>query len=349
MKILDTTLRDGSYAVNFSFTSVDVVNICRDLESAGIYLIEIGHGVGLGASKKGYGYAVQTDEEYLDAARSILKMASFGMFCIPGIADIEDVDMAASKGMGFIRIGTDVDKITQSEMIIKRAKKHKMVVMANYMKSYAMPPEGFAENVLRSQDYGADIVYLVDSSGGMFPDDINRYYEAIRKVSSISLGFHGHDNLGLGVANSLRAIELGFVLIDGSLQGLGRSSGNAATELLAAALLKQERPCGADFLMLCEAGQKYIQPLITNKGRMPLDIVAGYADFHSSYMHHIRKYAVKYGVDPALLIIEYCKINKINIDEIKLDSIACQIKKNKDIYLGKYDFSKYFGSEQENK
>ena len=118
-----------------------------------------------------------------------------------------------------------------------------------------------------------------------------------------------------------KLVRMGFDFVDSSLQGLGRSSGNAATEILVAALLKQGYDLDIDFLKLLDIGQKYIQPLITTKGKMPLDIVAGFADFHSSYMHYIQKYSAKYRANPALLIIGMCKVDKVNLDEQKLTNL----------------------------
>ncbi len=122
IKILDTTLRDGSYSVDFSFTSEQTFNICKRLEHAGIEMIEIGHGTGLDSSEKGYGKSAQTDEEYMIAANDALKNSKFGMFCIPGIAELTSLDMAAKHNMSFVRIGTDVTKVNESEKYIKRAK-----------------------------------------------------------------------------------------------------------------------------------------------------------------------------------------------------------------------------------
>jgi len=118
VNILDCTLRDGSYAINYSFTSADTSIICRELENAGVKYIEIGHGVGLNGSNAGYGNAMQTDEEYMIAAKSALTKAKFGMFCIPGIANLEDIDLAAKHGMGFIRVGTNVTEVAESEEFI---------------------------------------------------------------------------------------------------------------------------------------------------------------------------------------------------------------------------------------
>ena len=74
--------------------------------------------------------------------------------------------------------------------------------MTNYMKSYVLTPDEFAQNVLLSETYGANCVYIVDSAG-MFPNEIQEYYNTIREYSDIRLGFHGHNNLGLAVTNSV--------------------------------------------------------------------------------------------------------------------------------------------------
>jgi len=346
INLLDVTLRDGSYAINFSFSASDTQIICKKLEDVGFKYIEIGHGVGLNAGGTQYGNAIQTDEEYMQAAERVLKKAKYGMFCIPGIARLEDIDLAHRHNMGFIRIGTNVTEVSRSEEYIKRAKKYKMFVAANYMKSYALPPRKFAEQVKLSQKYGVDMVYIVDSAGGMFADDLEKYYRAIRKVTDLPVGFHGHNNLGLALSNSLAAADMGIKFLDGSLQGLGRSSGNAATEVLVAGLMKRGYDIKINFLELLDIGQTYIQPLLVTKGIMPLDVVSGYAEFHSSYMPDIQRCSAKYSVDPAELIIEICKIDKVHLDPAVLEKVAKRIKKRVNVYLGKYAFNRYVGGEQ---
>ena len=348
--VLDTTLRDGSYTINFSFTASDTAIICKELEKSGVGYIEVGHGAGLHASLSGHGKAAASDEEYMAAARKSLKNAHYGMFCIPGIARIEDLEAAKKHRMDFIRIGTNVDEIEISESFIRKAKKYGMMVAANYMKSYALSPKEFAKKVLLSEKYGADIVYVVDSAGGMFIDEIQEYFSEIRKVSDIPLGFHGHNNLGMAVANSFEAVRMGFSFVDASLQGLGRSSGNAGTEALVGALEKRGYRTGIHFLELLKVGQKYIQPLITRKGESPLDIVAGYSDFHSSYMPKILACADQYHVDPEILIIEACRHSKVDVKKEDLDRIAAKLSKKtgkKYIFMGRYNMDRYVGNEQE--
>ena len=326
INILDTTLRDGSYAIDFSFTTKNTSDICIALQDAGFEYIEIGHGVGLNASNSGFGIATQSDEEYLKAAATVLNKSKFGMFCIPGIARLCDLDVAASYGMGFVRIGTDVTVSEEAESFINKAKKHGMFVAANFMKSYAMSPKEFAKRVKKTEDFGADMVYVVDSAGGMFPEDIKKYYEAIREVSNISLGFHGHDNLSLAVYNSLYAIELGFDFVDSSLQGLGRSSGNASTENLVAAFLKQGKYLGIDLLKTLSIRQDFVRPLIREKGRDSLDVISGFSEFHSSYMKYVEKYSREYNVHPAVLIMEVSKVDKVNVSDGMVKDIAYKLK-----------------------
>ncbi len=345
--ILETTLRDGSYAINFQFTAADTAIICAELEKAGFEFIEIGHGVGLGASEKGMGQAAETDEVYLKSAAEALSRARFGMFCIPGVATLEHLDLAADQGMGFVRVGTNVTEVETGKPFIAKAKQKGMYVSANMMKSYAMPPREMADKALLLEDYGADVLCVVDSAGGMLDDDLRQYFEAIKARSNIPLGFHGHDNLGLAVAHSLRAVELGAVVVDGSLQGLGRSSGNAPTEILVAALTRMGIRTGIDYLKVMDIGAKYIRPLIRRGGLGSLDLVAGYAQFHSSYMGTIRKFASKYRVDPRKLIIRLCEVDRVEAPAALVERLAQELSRQGDeVFSARFDFDEYFGDEQ---
>jgi 4-hydroxy 2-oxovalerate aldolase len=347
--VLETTLRDGSYAVNFQFSAAETELLAGLLEKAGMTYIEIGHGVGLNASNTaGQGTALATDEEYLLAASKSVKNALYGMFCIPGIARLEDIDLCADCGAGFIRIGSNVTEVKEARPFYARAKKTGMLVAANFMKSYAMSPEGFADMVVIAEDGGADIVYIVDSAGGMLPDDIDAYFSAIREKTDIPLGFHGHNNVHMAIANSLKAMELGAVLIDSSLQGLGRGAGNAATEVLVALLNQKGIKNDFDFLKLCDIGDEYIKDLLPNKGLDSIDIVTGTSLFHSSYMGLIKKYSLKYRIDPRLLIAEVGKVEQISPTDTIVGNVAEKLASNTHKPFTKFHrMDRYFGHEQD--
>jgi 4-hydroxy-2-oxovalerate aldolase len=346
MQLLDCTLRDGSYAINFRFTAADTAKIAGALDRAGFRLIEVGHGVGLNASASGFGEAAESDDGYLAAAAGAVKAGSFGVFCIPGIARLEDLDNAAQYGIGFVRIGTNVGELGQAAPFIDRARHHGLFVCTNVMKSYALEPGAFAREARQAEAFGAQALYIVDSAGGMLARELEQYIRAVQESCSLPVAFHGHNNLGLAVANSLRAVELGASIVDTSLQGLGRSSGNAATELLIAALQRSGFDPGVDLLTVLDIGEEYVRPLVHRAGLSSLDVVCGLAQFHSSYLGVIRRVSSKYQVDPRRLIMEVCRQDKVNAPLELVERCAAQMRDSAEVTTARYNFDAYFGEEQ---
>lgn len=346
--IMDVTCRDGSYVSNFQVSLSEQKNICKGLEKIGIPYIEIGHGMGIGASRREDRRALHTDEEYLECAASTLTKSKFGVFCIPRIASLDDIRMAHDKGCSFIRVGSNVEDIDATEEYIKTARSLGMTVMSNYMKSYASTIEEFSEAVKKSESWGSEVVYIVDSAGGMVPDDLKRYYEAIRNVSGLKVGFHGHNNIGMALANSLVATEIGVDIIDCSLQGLGRSAGNTSLEEFIVVLNKLGYEMNVDEVEMLLLSKKFVYPMVKNKGINPIDVECGIAGFHSSYLQSIHRIAFKYEVNPLSLIKEYCKIDRVNMDENKLEAIAKKLPRDSESNL-LVDFNNYFGGEQSGK
>lgn len=341
MKLLDTTIRDGSYALDFKWTYEDVSKILTKVEKLGFEYIEIGHGLGLNASSAEHGYSFLSDLEYMESARTVLKKAKFGFFCIPNIARIENLNIAKENGVSFVRVGVNVNTPELAVNYIEHAKSLNLEVMTNYMKSYAVSPIEFANSVKVAIEAGADAVYIVDSAGCMIPDEIEKFYSEVMKINSkIKLGFHGHNNIGMAVANSIKCAQLGFEYIDCSLQGLGRSIGNAPTEQLVMALIKHGFNLNIDIPCLLEWGYDCIKDVSDRKAMHPLDLICGYTGFHSSFIKSIYKCANEKKVDPLRLIMEYSKKNKLTMDYEELSKTAelLQIDNNDN----PYSFRKYF-------
>lgn len=346
--VMEVTLRDGSYLINFEFTVADTELICGRLEEAGFRMIEVGHGIGLGAQRAGMGQAAASDEEYAAAAAGAVNEAGWGMFCIPEFASLDDVDMVADYGIDFIRIGTDVDKVEQSEPFIRRAKDHGIFVTSNFMKSYAIDPETFAQKARQSKEYGSDLLYIVDSAGGMLGAEMEEYFRAVQEESDIPLGFHGHNNLDLAVANSLRALELGASVVDTSLQGMGRSAGNTPTEIFLLAALRQGENFDIDILDTLDIGERYIRPLIEKSGYDSVDVISGYAQFHSSYMGIIQEYSAEYRIDPRRLIVELCRVNKVEAPRGLVERLAREIsERTEEVFTARFRMDRYHGQEQQ--
>ena len=173
--IMDVTLRDGSYAIDFQYSEYDTRMVGVALENAGVKYVEIGHGMGLNASSVKNGLAACSDAEYLAEAQKSYKRCKYGTFCIPGVARVEDLNLLKEYGASFVRIGTNIDKIKTSKRYIEKAKDLGLTVMSNYMKSYTASSEQFESCVKLSKSYGSDYVYVVDSAGCMLPNDIKKY------------------------------------------------------------------------------------------------------------------------------------------------------------------------------
>ncbi len=327
INILECTLRDGSYAIEYQFTAEDTAIIAAGLEQAGFELIEIGHGLGLNASSPSIGIAAATDEEYLEAASEVLKKAKFGMFIIPGIGRIEDLELAAKYKMDFVRVGTNVTEVEQAEPYIKRAKELGMFVSSNLMKSYALPIDDFIKKARLAVKYGADVISVVDSAGGMMPQEVNTYVSRIKDEIGVKVGFHGHNNLLLAVANTIEAIKAGAEIVDSSLQGMGRSAGNAQTEVLVVVLEKQGYKTGIDLFKTMDLGEKMVRPIMgCEKGIDSISATLGYAQFHSSYLKVIYKIAQKYNVDPRKLITKVSEVDRVEVTEELADKVAQSLK-----------------------
>jgi 4-hydroxy-2-oxovalerate aldolase len=323
--ILEVTLRDGSYLIDFQFTAEDTATIATALESIGFRWIEVGHGLGLNASQAGKGMAAATDEEYLDAAAQALKHAKWGMFFIPGIGREEDLRLAARYGMSFIRIGTNVTETAQAEPYIALAKELGFIVSYNAMKSYAVSPVDFGKTVASVHGWGADIACLVDSAGSMDPDSVAAYLRAAKAESASPLGYHGHDNLSLAMANTLRAIEEGAVLVDSSLQGMGRSAGNTVTEVLVAILQRRGLLSHIDLKAAMDVGQGLIQPLLGKRGVDPMAVTGGLARFHSSFTGKVQHYARKHNVDVRDLIVRLCQEDQVSAPDELLERLSHEL------------------------
>lgn len=342
MKILDTTIRDGSYAIDFKFSCDDVMDIAASLEKLGIEYIEIGHGQGLNASSPENGIALHSDIEYMDAANKVLNKSKFGFFCIPGIARLEDLHIAKAHNVSFVRIGVNADQPELAKEFIEEAKKLGLTVMTNFMKTYLISPEQYAMNASKVEAYGTDYVYIVDSAGSMQPEEIGEYFDATRNRCKVKIGFHGHNNLGLAVSNSLYCVDKGFEFVDTSLQGLGRSLGNASTEMVVMSLIRRGYHVDIDIPRLLEYGYVLLRDITERSLQNPLDLVCGYAGFHSGFIKDIYKCVTEKNVDPLRLIIAYSKLNKKTMDYPQLCKVADTLPKDFDKHP--YKFREFFST-----
>lgn len=325
-EILECTLRDGSYVVGYQFTAEDTALLAAGLERVGFRRIEVGHGLGLGASERDLGVAAETDDRYLEAAASVLSDARFGAFFIPGIGEVRHLRSAAAHGMDFVRIGTNVTETEEAEPFLKEAKDLGMEVSCNLMKTYALPQDEILRRSVDLAGWGADTVCVVDSAGGMLPAEVGELVARVKGEIDATVGFHGHNNCQLAMANTLAAIEAGAGIVDSTLRGLGRSAGNAQTEALVMLLQREGVDLGIDVLSLLDLAERVVAPWARGRGVDAVELVSGVALFHSSFLGLVLSVAEEYGVDPRELVLQVSEWDRVEVTEDLARRVAEEIR-----------------------
>jgi len=323
LEILDCTLRDGGHALKGSFSIKATVAIIEGLLASGVKVIEFGRPSGIGSPKGDV-----TDEAYLEAVRPLADKGELGMFCRPDFFGEDQFELARRYNIGFLRVGTNAAKVEPSEKVIGKARDVGIKIRYSLVQAHSIPPAALAENARKVARYGAQCITIMDSTGTMLPAQAAEYVDALVNAVDVPVGFHGHNNLGFSVANAMAAIDAGASSIDGALGGLARSAGNAPTEMLCAVLEKQKITTGVDFYGLLKFIDKKMSVLVPSmKNTPPLDIIFGYAGFHSRNTGMAEKVAVDEGVDLYRLIVEVMSYGQANPDEALFKKAALELKK----------------------
>jgi 4-hydroxy 2-oxovalerate aldolase len=300
-KILECTLRDGSYAVDFQFTPEFSGAVIKKLNFLGFEYIEIGHGIGISASSK-IKKAAGSDMEYAEAANKAIGSSKWGMFAVHGIAEETDINKMLDAGMNFLRYGCTYSQITEALNFLMRFT-GKCEIFLNCMRSHEIETKQISNICRDISNVGVSGFYLVDSSGGMLPEQVKKLGEKfLENKENFSLGFHGHNNLGLANANSLLLSEMGFDFVDSTLQGLGRSSGNAMTEQLVSILTRLNIVKNHPLIELLKYGESELGIHVPPGGTKGIDTMAGFALFHTSMLDELKERSLILNVDPFLLL-----------------------------------------------
>lgn len=253
--MVDTSLRDGMSSLSHQFTPEQVARISRGLDVAGVRLIEVAHGIGIGASSVQYGFAAATDADYVRAAVGAVESANIAVLYVPGISTLGVLDETREAGASTVRVATHCTEADCAEQPIRHAREQGMQVISFLMMSHKLAPAELAEQARKLDSYGAQVIYVVDSAGALVPSGAAARVAALHQAVSAEIGFHAHNNLGLAIGNTLAAADHGATYLDGSLRGLGASAGNAQTEVLAVALERAGYPTGVDAFALMDVAE----------------------------------------------------------------------------------------------
>jgi 4-hydroxy-2-oxovalerate aldolase len=306
VRITDVSLRDGSHPILHQFTVDQISRFAGALDRAGVPVIEVTHGDGLAGSSIQYGFSKTPDLELIEAAAGVCKHSTLAVLLLPGIGTIHDLKAAHKAGAKMARIATHCTEADISAQHIAASKELGMETVGFLMMSHLIEPGPLAEQAKLMESYGADVVYVVDSAGAQTMDMVHDRVTAMRQAldPKTHVGFHAHNNLGLGVGNAVTAVKAGADYIDGACRGLGAGAGNAATEAIIAVFNKMGWETGVDLYGVMDiaedliAGELGQSPTVSRSA-----LTLGYAGVYSSFLRHAENAEKRFGV-PAAKILE---------------------------------------------
>lgn len=329
--ISDPTLRDGNHAVRHQLSRESFIAYCQAAEAAGVPILEVGHGNGLGASSMLVGECRLSDDEILGISRQHLKKSRLGIHVIPGFCTIKkDLVKAVELGVDVFRIAahcTEADITDRHIGYVRQAGKEAFgVLMMSHMASSAI----LLEEARKMESYGAEAVIIMDSAGAYFPDDVKERISILVNGLSIPVGFHGHNNLGMAVINSVTAVNEGATIIDGTIRGFGAGAGNTQLEVLVAVFDRLGFETGIDLYKILDAAdiaEKEFNPVAPSIS--PLSIVSGLAGVFSGFAKPVARAAENYQVDPRDIFFGLGKRNAVAGQESLIIEVARDLAEQK--------------------
>jgi len=321
----DMTLRDGMHPKRHQMTLEQMSSIAVGLDQAGVPLIEVTHGDGLAGASVNYGFPAYSDEEYLRAVVPQMKKAKVSALLLPGIGTVEHLRMAQDCGVHTIRVATHCTEADISEQHIGLARKLDMDTVGFLMMAHMAPPEKLVEQALLMQSYGANCVYVTDSAGYMLPADVTARIAAVRAAlnAETEIGFHGHHNLAMGVANSLAAVAAGATRIDAAAAGLGAGAGNTPMEVLVAVCERMGIHTGVDLFAIQDVAEDRVVPIMDHIIRIDRDsLTLGYAGVYSSFLLFAKRAERKFGVPAREILVELGRRGMVGGQEDMVEDTA---------------------------
>lgn len=321
----DMTLRDGMHPKRHQMTLEQMTQIASGLDRAGVPYIEVTHGDGLGGSSVNYGFPAHTDEQYLGAVIPLMKQAKVSALLIPGIGTVDHLMMAKDLGVHTIRVATHCTEADVSEQHIIKARSLDMDTVGFLMMAHMSDPQSLVKQAKLMESYGANCIYITDSAGYMLPDDVTIRLDAVRQAlkPETELGFHGHHNLAMGIANSLAAVAAGASRIDAAAAGLGAGAGNTPMEVFIAVCARMGVETGVDVFKIQDVAEDLVVPIMDHIIRIDRDsLTLGYAGVYSSFLLFAKRAEAKYGVPARDILVELGRRGMVGGQEDMIEDTA---------------------------
>ncbi len=329
--ISDPSLRDGNHAVSHQLSAAQIASYCRSADAAGIPIVEVGHGNGLGASSLQVGLSKTDDETMLRTARENLANSKLGIHVIPGFATIQrDLSRAVDWGVDVVRVATHCTEADLTERHIRFCRSNGKTVFGVLMMSHMISKEMLTEEARKLENYGAEAVVIMDSAGHYLPADVKERIECLLEGLAIPVGFHAHNNLGMAIANSVAAMESGATILDGCSRGFGAGAGNAQLEVLVAVLHRMGVETGIDLYRMLDTADLAERDLLKEMpGITSLSVVSGLAGVFSGFSKHVRRLAEEFDLDPRDIFFELGRRRIIAGQEDLIIEVATELAARK--------------------
>jgi len=324
----DMTLRDGMHPKRHQISLEQMIAVATALDAAGVPLIEVTHGDGLGGASINYGFPRHTDEEYLRAVVPRMKRARVSALLLPGIGTVDHLKMAADLGVTTIRVATHCTEADVSGQHIAAARKLGLDTVGFLMMAHMVTPEELLTQARHMEGFGANCIYCTDSAGFMLPEDASARIAALRAGlrPETEIGFHGHHNLSMGVANSLAAITAGARRIDASAAGLGAGAGNTPLEVFVAVLDRMGAVHGVDLYKVMDVAEDLVVPMMDRPVRIDRDaLILGYAGVYSSFLLFAQRAGARYGVPSRDILVEMGRRKTVGGQEDMIEDVALDL------------------------
>ena len=334
IKVHDMSLRDGMHPKRHQITIEQMKSIAKGLDQAGVPLIEVTHGDGLGGASVNYGFPAASDEEYLRAVIPEMKHAKVSALLLPGIGTVDHLRMAADCGVTTIRVATHCTEADVSEQHINLGRKMGLDTVGFLMMAHMVEPEKILEQALLMESYGANCIYATDSAGYMLPDDVTARIALLRDKlkPETEIGFHGHHNLAMGIANSLAAVEAGARRIDGACGGMGAGAGNTPMEVFIAVCSRMGIETGVDVLKISDVAEDLVTPILDFPVRIDRNsLTLGYAGVYSSFLLFAKRAEAKYGISAREILIELGRQKMVGGQEDMIEDTAMTMARERGI------------------
>jgi 4-hydroxy 2-oxovalerate aldolase len=325
--VCDSTLRDGSHAYKHQISLEQATTYATAADLAGYSYLEVGHGNGLGASSLQVGESLVPEGKMLGAVRERLRNTKLSVHVIPGLATInKEIVKAVDIGVDLFRIGSHCTEADVTQRHIGYVRDAGREAWGVLMMSHMASAEVLLGEARKMESYGAQGIVLMDSAGRSFPKEVTEKISLLTANLSIPVGFHAHQNLGLGIANSLAALEAGAVILDGTAKGFGAGAGNAPLEILAAVLQLQGYPSTIDLYKSLDASEiaaKLFAGFLPESNA--ITIVSGLAGVFSGYLKPVQRVSNQLGIDPRDILIGLGKRKVVAGQEDLILEVASEI------------------------